>query len=130
MNCCPIMSIQEVEIDIILGTLTVWTTFHVEQNLLNLLFFPTSTAFWNNLDKNLKSIDDRSSFKNSIVEKKPTKKKYYFLGPRTTNILMARLRMRCSELNDLYSLHVSSTNICSCSEVETTEHYFTFTHGG
>ena len=84
-------------------------------------FFPTSTAFWNNLDENLKSIDDRSGFKNSIVKKKPTKNKYYFLGPRTTNIIMARLRMRCSELNDhLYSLHVSGTNI-----VETTEHYFT-----
>ena len=81
--------------------------------------------FWNNLDENLKSIDDRSSFKNSIVKKKPTKNKYYFLGPRTTNIIMARLRMRCSELNDhLYSLHVSGTNICSCGEVETTEHYF------
>ena len=88
-------------------------------------FFPTSTAFWNNLDENLKSIDDRTSFKNSIVKKKPTKNKYYFLGPRTTNIIMARLRMRCSELNDhLYSLHVSGTNICSCGEVETTEHYF------
>ena len=55
-------------------------------------FFPTSTAFWNNLDENLKSIHDRSSFKNSIVKKKPTKNKYYFLGPRTTNIIMARLR--------------------------------------
>ena len=38
MNCCPIVSTQEVEIDIILGALTVWTTFHVEQNLLNLFF--------------------------------------------------------------------------------------------
>ena len=33
--------------------------------------------------------------------------------------------MRCSELNDhLYTLHFLGTNICSCSEVETTEHYF------
>ena len=45
MNCCPIVSTQEVEIDIILGTLTVWTTFHVEQNLLNLLFFRPQLLF-------------------------------------------------------------------------------------
>ena len=45
MNFCLIVSTQEVEIDIILGTLTVWTTLHVEHNLLNLLFFRPQLLF-------------------------------------------------------------------------------------
>ena len=74
------------------------------------------------MDEKFKSVEDIhvSSLKNNT-----DKNQLYFLGPRTTEIIMARLRMRCSEPNGhLYSLHVLYSNKCSCGEVETTEHYF------
>ena len=43
VTSCPIVYTQEVETDIILGTLSVWTTFHAEQ--LNRLFLRPQLFF-------------------------------------------------------------------------------------
>ena len=40
MTCCLIVSTQEMETYIILGMLTLWAPFHVEQNSLYLFFRP------------------------------------------------------------------------------------------
>ena len=45
MNGWPIVSLLEVEKDIALGALIEWTTFHEEQNHLNLLHFRPQLFF-------------------------------------------------------------------------------------
>ena len=100
-------------------------TFSCRTETFKSSFFPYSTIFWNNLDENLKAIDERSILKSNLAKKRVNKNKYYLLGPRTTNIILARLRMGCSELRvHLNCLHFSESTKCCCGEVETTEHFF------
>ena len=52
--------------------------------------------------------------------------KLYYVGQRKFNIILAQLRMNCSNLNAyLYSLHVINSPACGCSHrVEDTAHFF------
>ena len=108
-----------------LGNSDLMDTFSCRTETFKSSFFPYSTIFWNNLDENLKAIDERSILKSNLAKKRVNKNKYYLLGPRTTNIILARLRMGCSEIRvHLNCLHVSESTKCCCGEVETTEHFF------
>jgi hypothetical protein len=50
--------------------------------------------------------------------------KYYYYGPRLTQILHARLRMRSSSLNwHLYIKNIIDSPNCFCGEIESTHHY-------
>ena len=50
--------------------------------------------------------------------------KYYHYGPRLTQILHARLRMRSSSLNEhLYIKNIIDNPNCLCGEIESTYHY-------
>ena len=100
-------------------------TFSCRTETFKSSFFPYSTIFWNNLDENLNAIDERSILKSNLAKKRVNKNKYYLSGPRTTNIILAHLRMGCSELRvHLNCLHVSESTKCCCGKVETTEHFF------
>ena len=77
------------------------------------LFFPSMTLFWNNLEKNIKHLEKMplKTWKTHLTKHKPKCNPYYYLGNRQFNIIMARLRMRCSELRQhLFDMNIMSGN--------------------
>jgi len=70
---------------------------------------------WNNLSNDLKMIFSFGEFKRKIT----TSKKQNLLHNRFTrvlNLVHARLRIQCSNLNDhLYKLHAGDSPMCRCS---------------
>ncbi len=89
-------------------------------------FFPETVRLWNNLDEKLKSVASYESFIKLL--NKPTIQipKHYYSGSRKPNIILARLRMGCSELNDdLYRIGVTGSPACSCgARRENPFHFF------
>ena len=70
MTCCLIVSTQEMETFIILGMLTLWAPFHVEQNSLYLFF--DLNCFLNTFDTNLTSLIIDLALKTVLLRKKTT----------------------------------------------------------
>ena len=99
------------------------TTYH--QNS----FFPSCVRLWNNLPRNIKESKSLSSFKNALSSYyNPSKvRSYYYTGSRRAQVLHARLRMRCSALQQ----HLFLRNIdpdpncsnCTLNQIESVEHY-------
>ena len=89
-------------------------------------FIPSGIKLWNLLPKEKKGIININGFKKSIkinIHKNPI----YLLCPRFENIILARLRIGCSALNDHLSnnLHVIEFSTCLCgNQRETPVHYF------
>ena len=66
-----------------------------------------------------------SSFKYRLNVDKPVPRKLYFFGDRKMQVIHARLRNRCSSLNEhLYLKHLVESALCRCGYVESTRHYF------
>jgi hypothetical protein len=89
---------------------------------------PSSIQAWNNLDNNVRNSPTLTSFRSSVrrtslAHNPPL---HYFTGNRYLQIVHARLRNGCSNLNnDLYNNHLSENQFCPCSnEIENAEHYF------
>ena len=60
-----------------------------------------------------------------LAKHKPKCNPYYYLGNRQFIILMARLRMRCSELRQhLFDMNIIENKNCKCGLPETTSHFF------
>ena len=53
------------------------------------------------------------------------KQSYYFdFGSRKEQIIMARLRLKCSSLKDhLFQKNIIDSGLCTCGKIETTAHY-------
>ena len=86
--------------------------------------FPSMTLFWNNLEENRKHLE-KTPVKTHLTEHKPKCNPFYYLGNRQFNIIMARLRMRCSELRQhLFDMNIIEDNKCECGLPETTSHFF------
>ena len=64
-------------------------------------------------------------FRRFLDRNKQIIENYYFFGNRKSQILHARLRLRCSSLgSDLYRNHLSNSDTCMyCNCPETAEHY-------
>ncbi len=89
-------------------------------------FFPETIRLWNNLDDRLKSVTSYEAFTEKLNTPTFEIPKHYYSGSRKTNIILARLRMGCSELNDdLYKIGVTHSPACSCgARKENSFHYF------
>ena len=74
-----------------------------------------------------KSITSTRSFKYALTKRIKTPK-YYNAGTRKTSIQHARLRMKCSNLNEhLYRRHLTDDKSCQCgAPTENNEHYLLF----
>ena len=87
-------------------------------------FFPSTANIWNSTDDSIRLIDDRNTLKSTLKRKPPHQSTYYYMYLRRTNIIMARIRMQCSELNQhLYQNHVADSPSCPCGVAETPEHF-------
>ena len=87
-------------------------------------FFRSMTLFWNNLEENIKHLE-KMPLKMHLTKHKPKCNPYYYLGNRQFNIIMARLRMRCSELRQhLVDMNIIENKNCECGLPETTSHFF------
>jgi hypothetical protein len=89
---------------------------------------PSSINAWNNLDTETRTSSTLGSFKSSLRKtfSKQNPPAHFYIGNRYLQILHARLRNNCSNLNyDLYNNHLRESPFCSCSNViENAYHYF------
>lgn len=89
---------------------------------------PSSVSLWNSLDSNIRSSNSTSHFKSNLKRLRPantTVPPFYHTGDRYLSVLHARIRNKCSNLNnDLFNNHLSPTPLCNCNQgTEDAEHY-------
>ena len=88
-------------------------------------YIPKTICEWNELDNETKTVENSETFAQKLQSDIEIPK-WYFQGDRLSNTWHARLRMKCSKLNDdLYShIHVVDEPTCSCGyRRETSKHY-------
>ena len=87
-------------------------------------FFPSSIRSWNSLDQTVKDASTINEFKRKLILKKQ-KNKYYDLGSRCVNSILASMRMKCSQLNShLFRNNIIQNRLFTCGIEETVFHYF------
>ena len=89
---------------------------------------PSSLSLWNSLDSYIRSSNCTSHFKSNLKRLRPAISKvpsFYLTGDRYLSVLHARIRNKCSNLNnDLLNNHLSPTPLCNrCQETEDAEHF-------
>ena len=92
-------------------------------------FIPSSTELWNQLPLQIRRETTLLRFETSLLRNifvAPLVPKHFDHGNRKLSIIQARIRNRCSNLNqDLYLNRPRDTGVCDCgSEREDAEHYF------
>ena len=100
-------------------------TINAKTNIYMNSFLPKTVSNWNALPHHTKLATSPESFKNKINKrtKPPT---YYNIGVRRGQIIHAKLRMQCSDLNHyLVERHILENRRCpQCGSLsETPEHY-------
>lgn len=89
-------------------------------------FFPSTLRLWNDLGIQIRASQSLSQFKGNI-KKQPLKIiDYLSVGDRKTNIILTRLRHKCSSLNaDLFKVNIIPYSNCDCgAQLESAEHFF------
>ena len=89
-------------------------------------FIPRAISTWNRLPDSIKNINDTKQFKDELNKNINKDNPLYSIGNRKENIIMARLRLNCSNLKGhLYNLKVIDSPECQCGyENEDSFHYF------
>ncbi len=91
-------------------------------------FFPETIRLWNNLEDRFKTISSHEAFTEQLNKPSTLIPKHYYSGSRKANIILARLRMGCSELNDdLYRIGVVNSPACSCGARRENQFHFFMT---
>ena len=87
---------------------------------------PFAVNLWNNLDEETQSVTNYERFKEALganISENPL----FLIGTRQGQVIMAKLRMRCSNLNGhLKSMHIVESSACSCGFVNEDEYHFFF----
>lgn len=91
-------------------------------------YFPATIKLWNSLDLNLRNIPTFSLFKLKVKQKLLNMNKlpeFFSSGDRYHNVLLTRLRNKCSALNgDLFHSNLVPNASCLCGHGnESVEHY-------
>ena len=101
-------------------------TINTRTSLYQNSFIPATSKIWNSLPDDTKYIGGLNEFKKDLTKDDKKTPKYHHKGKRRYQILMARLRMKCSKLNShLFEMKIINDPTCSCGhEVEDEYHYF------
>jgi hypothetical protein len=94
-----------------------WTSLYASY------FLPSTWKLWNSLLPEIKDYPSLSILKSRLTSRvdHDNVPKYYYYGPRLTQILHAHLRMRSSSLNEhLYIKNIINNPNCLCGEIEST----------
>ena len=103
------------------------TQFHCRTERFRKSFIPDGIRLWNNLDEEIRSVDDIVEYKSKLTDVNKRSKKLYNYGARPYNIIHAQLRLQCSNLKaHLYSLHVIDDPTCSCTTGNEENFHFFF----
>ena len=89
---------------------------------------PSFLSLWNSLDSDIRSSNRTSHFKSNLKRLRPAITKvpsFYLTGDRYLSVLYARIRNKCSNLNnDLFNNHLSPRPLCNrCQETKDAEHF-------
>ena len=99
-------------------------------NIYQNSFVPCTTRLWNKLSPELKSTVSRNDFTKKLNLSPEFANKtinpFYLMGPRNMNIILANMRMECSDLNsDKKKRGIVEHSTCACGiPSETPNHYF------
>ena len=85
-----------------------------------------AVSLWNNLPTAAKNIPDYYSFKLYLEKDLSVPNELFYLGKRKINIVMAKIRMKCSNLRaHLFELKIIENAACDCGYFyEDSVHYF------
>ena len=87
-------------------------------------FLPFATSLWNSLDVNTRQITNYESFKDTLMVNSNDNPLFY-VGSRQEQIIMAKLRMGCSNLNGhLYFMKIIDSPACLCGFINENEFHF------
>ena len=71
---------------------------------------------------NVNRLPHLNAFCKRILPKAP---KHFYSGPRKSQILLIRLRTKCSSLNfDLFVKNIADSPLCQCGSIESAQHFF------
>ena len=89
-------------------------------------FLPHAVNLWNALSDEIKTTSDYNTFKNHLEKDRLSENPLFSLGNRHLTIIMAKLRMKCSELKShLAEINAIPSPRCVCGyETEDLYHYF------
>ena len=87
---------------------------------------PKAITLWNQLSPDIKGLANYKLFKEKLDQNIPQTNQLFFMGNRKTNIILARLRMKCSDLKGhLFQLKIIDNPTCKCGYFyEDSIHYF------
>ena len=99
-------------------------TIHANSQLYYKSFLPSVTRDWNSLSDEIRNSPSFSSFKRHLNSNLLAPPKYFCDGNRPGQIYHARLRMKCSALNQhLFSKNIVDSPLCVCGSIEDTQHF-------
>ena len=95
-------------------------------NTYNNSFFPATIRQWNLLPSSVRNSEDIDTFRRKLDKGRPKTNELFYIGNRKANILHAKIRMGCSQLNhDMHKIGIVTSPACSCgAEIENSFHYF------
>ena len=99
------------------------TSFQTRTRVFDESFFPAMTRLWNSSNPNLITTANQTT--TPLTSSTHLLNPYFSCGGRKFQIIMARLRMKCSELAEhLCNMHIIDSPLCSCGQIENIEHLF------
>ncbi len=92
-------------------------------------FLPSVVREFNSLPVDIQRADSVASFKSMLSSKSTIVPKHFLFGERKSQLLLTRLRTKCSSLShDLFCKNIIDDPNCTCGQIETTYHYFFHCH--
>ena len=96
----------------------------MEKNKVSEVLFALCISLWNKLEETTRTITNYELFKDTLM-RNFNDNPLFFIGSRQEQIIMAKLRMRCSNLNGhLYARKIIDSPACSCGLVNEKEFHF------
>ena len=81
-------------------------------------FYPSTIREWNMLPLEIRNLPNSEKFKTAISKNLPTPNALYRYGARQSNVMPARMRMGCSELNThMFRNHVIDSPAYTCGDI-------------